>query len=404
MNELEVVNATALEAMTRAEIDVSIATAKRFARDEKKALAKATAQATINEDIADEMIYHVPRAGKELEGPTIRMAEIIASAWGNMRIGARILEVGEREVTAQGIAMDLETNIQESTEVKRGILTREGKRFTPDMIIVTSQAAMSIARRNAILHIVPKAFWSQCYEEAKRCIANGATSIAQRRAKALEWLVAHGIPMDAILRRLDRQKVGEITGEDLVSLRGIVNAAREQQIELAEEFDVRAPVARATAAPIPTAQIPAAPAPMHRPPAEAAREAAAMLPPPVKRPVGRPPKVSTAPSPAPGPEPIGEPEPEPEPDITPPVRAPIEKPATPARALVVNPKNELWRRWCVMRGKFTAAETKVIRGKAEVQYINFVLPEEQLAAVVAAAVEILEEKQGAMLPEEGASA
>ena len=318
------------------------------------------------------------------------------------------MNVGEREVTAGAVAHDLESNSAISIEVSRRIVDKQGNRFADDLVILTSNAAMSIAFRNAVLRIIPKAFWDQIYDRAQKCIANGKESIAQRRAKALEWLMARGIPSDAILRRLDRGKIGEITGEDLVTLRGIINAAREDNVDLREEFEVAAPTAKATAAPLPVAQ------PRTEAPPPRAEPIPGGGPPAVKRPVGRPPKqvvyadetarvdqavqeAAAMMPPVQGPPVHEEP-----PMNKPPAGAPVPVAAPPAPSRQLDAKTELWLKSQGMRNRLSAAELKVVRQAAEVQYINTVLPLEQLAACVARGMEILEERDGSMIPEEGA--
>lgn len=54
-------------------------------------------------------------------------------------------------MTAQGVFHDLERNVAITYEVRRRIVDKNGRRYKPDMIGVTANAACSIALRNAIL-------------------------------------------------------------------------------------------------------------------------------------------------------------------------------------------------------------------------------------------------------------
>ena len=49
-----------------------------------------------------------PRGGKPIEGPSNRLAEIVAYAWGNLRISSRITNEGAKFLTAQTTILDLE--------------------------------------------------------------------------------------------------------------------------------------------------------------------------------------------------------------------------------------------------------------------------------------------------------
>ena len=70
--------------------------------------------------------------------------------YGNLQLSSRIVEVADTYIVAQGVVWDLEANVRISTETRR-ITTEEGRRYNEDMIMMTGNAAASIALRNAIL-------------------------------------------------------------------------------------------------------------------------------------------------------------------------------------------------------------------------------------------------------------
>lgn len=78
--------------LNRSEIDQQIATAHRFPRSIKRFRDEAMQMVTLNESVAGQCIYALPRDGKTIEGPSARFAEVIASAWGNSRAGARVVD------------------------------------------------------------------------------------------------------------------------------------------------------------------------------------------------------------------------------------------------------------------------------------------------------------------------
>ena len=142
---------------TRAEVDIQVATAKRFPRSIKAFNRQAMEMATFNEDVAAGCIYALPRGGKPIEGPSVRLAEIVLAAWGNVRADARVIDVGAKEITAEGMCWDLEKNIAIRVQVKRRITDKNGSRYNDDMIVVTGNAACSIALRNAVFKVIPMA-------------------------------------------------------------------------------------------------------------------------------------------------------------------------------------------------------------------------------------------------------
>lgn len=108
--EVEVLPLNVVEAQNRSEIDVQITTAKRYPRNMDRAIQNVVAIVSKDRDIAKTCVYSLPRAGKEISGPSVHLARMLAAEYKNMRIDARIVEIGETMVTAQAVAFDLENN------------------------------------------------------------------------------------------------------------------------------------------------------------------------------------------------------------------------------------------------------------------------------------------------------
>lgn len=213
--------------ISRAEIDQQIATAKRYPRSIKRFVDEAAAMVTLNESIAQQCIYALPRDGKVVEGASARFGEIVASAWGNCRAGARVVNDSGEFVTAQGVFHDLERNVAITYEVQRRITNKQGRRFSADMIGVTANAACSIALRNAILKGVPKAFWETLYQKARAVVAGDIKTLANKRAEAIKQFQIYGVTEAQILAKLGREGVADIAVDDLVVLFGLLTAIRD---------------------------------------------------------------------------------------------------------------------------------------------------------------------------------
>lgn len=230
------VEMTLVQAISKAELDQQIATARAYPRSLKRFMDECLQMATLNDQIAGECIYALPRDGKTIEGPSVRLAEIVVSAWGNCRAGTRVVDEGREFITAQGVFHDLERNSAITCEVKRRITNRRGDRFSADMIAVTGNAASSIALRNAVFKGVPKAFWSSIYDASRKVIAGDSKTLANRRADALAYLQKLGATQDMVLGLLGAKGVEEITLDHLVTLRGIANSIRDSEITVEEAF------------------------------------------------------------------------------------------------------------------------------------------------------------------------
>ena len=154
--EIVTPTANALEVQERASIDIQIATAHKFPRSLASFTQKATAYATVDDETAESCIYRRP-VGKDkngnqtfAEGMSVRMAEIVAACFGNLRVACRIVERTPRHVVAQGVAHDLETNYLATSEVIESTINKYGKPYDERMQIVVAKAALAKARRDAI--------------------------------------------------------------------------------------------------------------------------------------------------------------------------------------------------------------------------------------------------------------
>jgi hypothetical protein len=222
--------------ISRSEIEQQISTARRFPRSLKRFRDEALQMVTLSQSIAEQCVYALPRDGKTIEGPSARFAEVIASAWGNNRAGARVIDDKGEFIIAQGVFHDLERNVAITYEVQRRIVDRQGRRFKADMIGVTANAACSIALRNAVLKGVPKAFWEDMYVEARKVIMGDVKTLANRRADALSVFQRFGVSAEQVCAKLEVAGIEDIGLEHLVLLRGMLTAIKEGDTTPEEAF------------------------------------------------------------------------------------------------------------------------------------------------------------------------
>lgn len=227
---------TLVQAVSKAELDQAISTARAYPRSLTAFQRDCRSMATLNEKVAAECVYAIPRDGKVIEGPSARLAEIVVNAWGNCRAGARVVEEGRDFVTAQGVFHDLERNTSITYEVRRRIAGKGGKRFSLDMIGVTANAACSIALRNAVFKGVPKALWADIYAECRKVIAGDSKTLANRRADALTHLQKLGATKEMVFAALGVKGIEDIGLDELVTLGGWANAIKEGETTVEEAF------------------------------------------------------------------------------------------------------------------------------------------------------------------------
>lgn len=228
--------APALPSIGGGTIDVQIVTAKKFPRSLTLFHRRATEMATLTPEIAASCVYAVPRDGKTIEGPSARLAEIVAHAWGNLRIQAGVSDQDDRFVTARGEAWDVEANVAIGFEVRRRITNRHGATFSDDMITTTGNAAASIALRNAVLKTVPTSFWKPIYLKCREVIAGKAETFAVRRDEMLKAFAVMGATEQRVCKALGLNGKGDITIDHMVTLTGFYNALKDGETSLEEAF------------------------------------------------------------------------------------------------------------------------------------------------------------------------
>lgn len=224
-------------ALAVAEIDTLISTARRYPRSLSTAQKRMVDLATMDEDSADEAVYSLPRGGKAIEGPSIRFAEMAAQSFGNCRVAARTTAIDRKDkfVEAEGIFLDAETNVATLARVRRRIVDSKGRLYNDDMILMTCNAAQSIARRNAILAGIPKAVWNKAYTSARQVVMGDITTLANRRAEAIKAFQRFGITAEQLFTILAVKGEEDIDQEKLVSLRSSFKHIREGNMTV-EEF------------------------------------------------------------------------------------------------------------------------------------------------------------------------
>ena len=233
---IEIRQAEMLQAINRSEADIQIATAKQYPRNLPEVLNKIATYATMDMETAEDCFYVLRRSGSTIEGLSVRMAEIIAGAWGNLRVQTRIIGNDGKTITAQGVCHDLETNVAVSVEVKRRITDKYGKTFSEDMQVVTGNAASAIAYRNAVLKVVPKAVTKRVIAEVKKVALGQSLDLETSRQNMIQYFAKLGVTEEMLLEYLGIKKREEIDKEAVFELRATANAIKEGTTTVKESF------------------------------------------------------------------------------------------------------------------------------------------------------------------------
>jgi len=250
VEKVEQVSAEVIYLQSKAEIESQIATARAFPRDVVKFVKSAMALATLNEEVAESCYYAMPRKKRNdkngqdeviiIEGPSVRLAEIVASTYGNIAIAARVISNDGKSITAQDICRDLENNVSTNVEVKARITYRNGATFNDDLQVMIGNAACSKARRNAIFATIPGAIIKPILDKAKEVAKGSVAELAVRRNKALEYFHGLGVSDEQICKTLSVSKIEDIDIDKFVQLRGFASAIKNEGKTIQDIFNIPA--------------------------------------------------------------------------------------------------------------------------------------------------------------------
>jgi hypothetical protein len=237
---VEVLDLSTLEAQDRAQIDIQIATAKKYPRNLARVKEDIMTIASMDDETAKSCWYSLPRGGKSISGPSVHLARIVYQQYGNIRVESKVCNIDKTHVTGQATCIDLQKNVGVRVEVKRSITGKLGTRFNEDMITVTGNAAAAIALRNAVYNVVPKPMIDAGKMAAQERIIgdiSDETKLLNKRQKALDiFQKDYGVDESAVLKVLGLRETTQIKGDELKLLFGLYQALKDGDTTVDETF------------------------------------------------------------------------------------------------------------------------------------------------------------------------
>lgn len=227
-----------VDAVERANVVSQVATAKRYPRDIRRSIDNSVVMATMNQETAQSCSYALPRGGKPITGPSVHLAKIIVSNWGNMRTEAKVVQITDKQVISRGTCWDLETNVASAFEVRRSIIGKNGQRFSDDMITVTGNAANSIAYRNAVFAVIPKAITDRVYYAAQKFITGDLSDydklLKVRTGVLNNFKNNYGITEEEVVKMCGKQTANQIGADEISMLMGTIQALKDEDTTVDE--------------------------------------------------------------------------------------------------------------------------------------------------------------------------
>jgi len=187
---------------TRAEHEVqaSYIIAKRFPRDQLASYTQIL-DACKRPFLAEQAMYAYPKGGTLVTGASIRLAEVLAQAWGNLDCGVRELSQNNGISVAEAYAIDLQTNsrVTKVFHVKHERGTKAGVKRVTDPREVYELVANNGARRlrACILAIIPSDVVEAAIEQCRKTMLDGHKEpIADRIRKLVQVFSEVGVKVE----------------------------------------------------------------------------------------------------------------------------------------------------------------------------------------------------------------
>jgi hypothetical protein len=222
------------------EVQASFVIAKKFPRNESESFSKIM-KACKRPFLAEQALYAYPKGGKLVEGPSIRLAEVLIQYWGNCECGIREISQSNGVSIAEAYAVDLETNtrVSKTFHVAHQIGTKQGiKKLTDPRDIYELVANQGARRMRAcILAIIPGDIADAAKEECKKTMSTGVEPIADRVRKLVMAFDELGVKVEHLEKRLCHN-LNAIVESELVTLRGIYKSLKDGMANREDFFDL----------------------------------------------------------------------------------------------------------------------------------------------------------------------
>lgn len=212
-----------------AEARGQIQIAQMFPRRVTESRAELMAECECME-FAQVAFYNVPRAGGSVSGPSIRLAEAAATAYGHMIWGHRELSRGEDKSEVEVFAWDMQKNnkrirqvtVDHYRDTKNGRVKLRDEKDIQDKIANVASKQM----RGCILAIVPKSFTEAAVARCRQTLAGGGgVPLKERVNKMVDTFGKLGVTTELLVKHLGHG-LDSTTGDELVDLIGIYTAIK----------------------------------------------------------------------------------------------------------------------------------------------------------------------------------
>lgn len=223
------------------EVQGAIIMAKNFPRDETKSLERIM-RACKRTKLAESAMYAYPRGNETVTGPSIRLAEAVAGAWGNIDFGIIELEQSNNESAMMAYAWDLETNVRRQMvfQVPHKRFTKHGVKHLTDSRDIYELVANQGARRvrACILAVIPGDIVDTAVEQCTKTLQGANERPLKDRVRDMVLAFGEmGVTKEMLEKRLGHS-LDICIEQEFVNLRKIFTGMRDGMSTREQWFEV----------------------------------------------------------------------------------------------------------------------------------------------------------------------
>lgn len=228
------------ESRAVAEVQAQYVIAKKFPRDEHAAYLRIM-KSCERPFLAEQAMYIYPKGGASVTGPSIRLAEAIAQAWGNVDCGVREISQADGMSVAEAYAIDLETNtrIVKTFHVPHTRDTKQGKKRLTDSRDIYEAVANQGARRlrACILAVIPGDVVDAAVAQCEKTLRSSDVPMEDQIRKLVLAFDELGVKTEHLETRLGH-KLDATIPQEIVTLRGIYKSIKDGMADRSQFFDI----------------------------------------------------------------------------------------------------------------------------------------------------------------------
>lgn len=223
-----------------AEVRAMMEMAKLAPRDETAAINRIV-NSCKRPRLAEASMYSYPRGGQQITGPSIRLAEAMAQAWGNLDFGIVELEQKNGESVVMSYCVDLETNTRQTKifTVKHELKSKGGIKKLNDPRDIYEMTANQGARRlrACILGVIPGDVQDVALEQCEKTLAgNNEKPLIDRVRSMVAAFDGQGVTQKMLEDRLGH-KIDVTNEAELVNLRKIYTSLKDGMSKREDWFE-----------------------------------------------------------------------------------------------------------------------------------------------------------------------